>query len=495
MKASRRLFYLLFISLLPIIGKAQFTETPKHEYRAVWLTTIKGLDWPKEETCGDYPTQKRHLCRLLDSLQAININTILLQTRIRGDVIYPSEIEPFAPVFTGKHGQRPDYDPLAYAIEECHKRGMKLHAWLVTIPLGDVAYVKEHGKQSLPQRKPDQCTKFKSAWYMEPSSPATTEYLGRLIEELVTLYDIDGIHFDYIRYPEGNSTYPDQALYNRNKRGLSKENWRRENITRLMSEMYSRVKSIKPWVCVSAATLGKHDNVARYSSYGWNAYHTVHQEAQEWMRMGIVDAIFPMIYYTGNHFYPFVCDWGEHAHGRHVVAGLGTYQLHPEERNWDLKEVTRQLHVVRAHPNVAGTAQFRSQFVTDNTKGVYELLRTFHPYPALVPPMPWLKDTPPAMPLELKATQHKYALTLTWKPQEEVTYNIYSSTRYPVDTNNPANLCCTYYQDTTYTIDTPSLVQPRHYAITAMDRFGNESEAVQWENKLTPIKAKQPREQ
>lgn len=491
MKSFRQALTIIAIVLTPVFAKAQFVKSPKHEYRAVWLTTIKGLDWPKEEAWGDYPAQKSHLCRVLDSLQAININTILLQTRVRGDVIYPSKIEPFAPVFTGVNGETPDYDPLAFAIEECHKRGMQLHAWLVTIPLGDVVYVQGHGKQSLPSRKPSQCTKFKGAWYMEPSHPGTVEHLTQLVEEIVTNYDIDGIHFDYIRYPEGNSNYPDQTLYNKNKRDLSKANWRRENITRLMSGIYRKVKSIKPWVCVSAATLGKHDDVSRYSSYGWNAYHTVHQEAQEWMRMGIVDAIFPMLYYSGNHFYPFVCDWGEHAYGRHVVAGLGTYQLHPEEKNWELEEIVRQLHVVRIHPTVAGTAQFRSQFVTDNTKGVYELLRSFHPYPALVPPMPWLNATRPTMPQGLEVTKRKHALTLTWQPQEGVTYNIYSSNSYPVDTTDPSNLRCTYYRDTTYTIAMPSLVHPHHYAVTTIDRYGNESEAMQWKSKITQVEPKQ----
>ena len=490
MKSLQRLLSIAFISLLPLWVQAQFVEAPKREYRAVWLTTIKGLDWPREEVRGDYTTQRADLCRVLDSLQAIHINTILLQTRIRGDVIYPSAIEPFAPVFTGRHGAKPDYDPLAFAIEECHKRGMQLHAWLVTIPLGDAAYVKGHGRQSLPARKPGQCTKFKGAWFMEPSHPATAAHLSTLVEEIVTRYDIDGIHFDYIRYPEGNSNYPDGALYNKNRRRMSKADWRRDNITRLMATLYSKVKSIKPWVCVSAATLGKHDDVARYSSYGWNAYHTVHQEAQEWMRTGIVDAVFPMVYYAGNHFHPFVCDWGEHSYGRHVVAGMGTYQLHEEEKDWDLEEVMRQLHVVRAHPRVAGAAQFRSQFVTDNTKGVYDLLRSFHPYPALVPSMPWLDATPPAMPQGLEAEQDKYALTLTWEPQEGVTYNIYSSTTYPVDTDDPANLYRAYCHDTTYTVPFPGHAAPRHYAVTAIDRYGNESTAAQWEDRAAPIKPK-----
>ena len=489
MKSIHRLFWVLVMAL-PLFARAQFVEAPKHEYRAVWLTTIKGLDWPKEEARGDYAMQREHLCRVLDSLQAININTILLQTRVRGDVIYPSAIEPYAPVFTGRHDVGPDYDPLAFAIEECHKRGMQLHAWLVTIPLGDALYVKGHGSRSLPRHKPAQCTKFKGSWYMEPSHPATAEHLGNLVEEIVTRYDVDGIHFDYIRYPEGNENYPDWTLYNKNRRGMSKAAWRRDNITRLMSAMYARVKSIKPWVCVSAATLGKHDDVARYSSYGWNAYHTVHQEAQEWMRRGIVDAIFPMLYYTDNHFYPFVCDWGEHSYGRHVVAGIGTYQLHEEEKDWELEEVVRQLHVVRAHPQVAGAAQFRSEFVTNNTKGVYELLEAQYPYLALVPPMPWLDATPPTMPQGLKAEQSKYALTLTWQAEEGVTYNIYSSTTSPVDTDNPANLCRAYSRDTTYTVAMPSIATPRHYAVTAIDRYGNESEAAQWRSKVTSIEIK-----
>ena len=143
MKSICYLLLVLFISLwFPIRGNAQFVDAPKREYRAVWLATIKGLDWPKETHRGDVEAQQEHLRAVLDSLQAIHINTILLQTRIRGDVIYPSSIEPFAPVFTGQHGVAPSYDPLAFAIEECHRRGMQLHAWLVTIPFGDVAYVE-----------------------------------------------------------------------------------------------------------------------------------------------------------------------------------------------------------------------------------------------------------------------------------------------------------------------------------------------------------------
>ena len=322
---------------------------------------------------------------------------------------------------------------------------------------------------------------------MEPSHPATVEHLSALVEEITTRYDIDGIHFDYIRYPEYSDAYPDVSFYAKNRRGMSKADWRRANITHLMHTLYDRVKALNPWVCVSAATLGKHDDVARYSSYGWNAYRTVYQEAQRWMREGCIDAIFPMIYYTDNHFYPFVCDWGEHSYGRHVVAGMGTYQLHSDEKDWAIEELVRQLHVVRAHPQLAGAAQFRSQFVTGNVKGIYELLHYLYPYPALVPPMSWMGVAPPSSPRYLEVSVSKQALTLTWQAADSLRYNVYSSTTFPVDTSNPANLVATSLVDGIFIEHLPSLAQPHHYAVTAMDRFGGESSPAQWKNGHAPI--------
>ena len=243
MNSFQRILLVIVVSLCSAYSNAQFVHVPKREYRAVWLTTIKGLDWPREADMGNDAAQQAHLRTILDSLQGININTILLQTRIRGDVIYPSAIEPFAPVFTGRYGVTPGYDPLAFAIEECHQRGMQLHAWLVTIPLGDASYVEGHGRNSLPKKKPEQCTRFKGAWYMEPAHPSTAEHLGLLVEEIITRYDVDGIHFDYIRYPEGNSNYPDWKFYRHNQYKLSKNDWRRDNITRLMHTLYSKVEN------------------------------------------------------------------------------------------------------------------------------------------------------------------------------------------------------------------------------------------------------------
>ena len=131
-----RTFLLILLSTFLIIAKAE--AQPKHEIRATWLTTLGGMDWPRNKAtnASSILKQQQELCAILDQLKEANFNTVMLQTRLRGDLIYPSQIETFPEALTGRTGRNPGYDPLAFAIEECHKRGMELHAWIVTIPAG-----------------------------------------------------------------------------------------------------------------------------------------------------------------------------------------------------------------------------------------------------------------------------------------------------------------------------------------------------------------------
>ena len=145
--------------ILPCVGFGNVPYSPlytpkKHEVRAVWLTTFRGLDWPttqiKDE--ADIAKQKKELTDILDQLHKVHINTVIFQTRVRGNLIYPSDIEIWCESLTGKAGGNPGYDPLAFAIEECHKRGMELHAWMVSVPLGSDEVHKEMGNEPITKR-------------------------------------------------------------------------------------------------------------------------------------------------------------------------------------------------------------------------------------------------------------------------------------------------------------------------------------------------------
>ena len=339
--------FLITLTIL-LLTMAQTAAQPKHEIRATWLTTLGGMDWPRNKATSaeGIRRQQQELCDILDHLKEANFNTVMMQTRLRGDLIYPSAIETFPEALTGKTGKNPGYDPLAFAIEECHKRGMELHAWIVTIPAGNNRQVKLLGKSSVVKKKRPICKQHDGAWFLDPGHPGTADYLSSIVREIVTRYDVDGIHFDYIRYPENARRFPDRDTHRKYGKGKDLKQWRRENITNITRRLYTEIKQAKPWVKVSSSPVGKYKDTSRYSSLGWNAYETVHQDAQGWLKEGIHDALFPMMYFKDNHFYPFVLDWKENDCGRWVVPGLGIYFLSPKEKDWPLDEMSRQLYFV-----------------------------------------------------------------------------------------------------------------------------------------------------
>ncbi len=479
MKYLKTISFLLLLMLFGVVS-AQQPHAPKYEYCAVWLTVIENLDWPKSvaSTPQGVENQKQELIAMLDTLQAMNVNTVLLQTRVRGDLIYPSEIEPFSHLFSGVEGQSPGYDPLAFAIEECHKRGMHLHAWLVTMPLGKDEHIAMVGKMSLPQRNRSLCSHYDGAWYMEPGNPATCSHIVAIVKEIVEKYDVDGIHLDYVRYPDKNKGYPDAALYRKYGNGLSLASWRRSNITRIVKNVYACVKELKPWVRVSCATLGKYDDLTRYSSLGWDAYNVGFQEAQQWARDGIVDMIFPMLYFRGNNFYPFVRDWQENAFGRHIVPGIGAYRLLPEYGAWEQHEIVRQLCTSRS-AGVSGTAMFRAEHLMSCAYDVYS---TIYRTPALVPPMFWY-GTKPQPPTNFSLEPSVSSLQLHWDAvdvvdgEPAVHYNVYGAVGDSVDVGNPENLLATMLDTVSFVWHRP-MSENLSVAVTAVDAYGVESEPV-----------------
>ena len=469
-KMKRIALFLLFLTHLTAFAQ------PKYEVRAVWLTVLGNLDWPTGSFLDgeDAAAQQQELVNILDRLKAINVNTVLLHTRVRATTIYPSDIEPWVPYLSGRAGVSPGYDALQFAIDECHKRGMELHAWVVTIPIGKW---KTYGCQQLRQRFPSMVKHIGEEGYLNPEDSRTADYIADVCEEITRRYDIDGIHLDYIRYPETWKGRKDP-----------------DNITRIVKSIHDRVKYYKPWVKLSCSPVGKYDDLSRYPSRGWNARRTVAQDAQGWLREGLMDQLYPMMYFKENNFYPFAIDWQENSYGRTIVSGLGTYMLHPQERNWTLNEMKRQLNVTRQIG--VGHCHFRARFLLNNVKGIYDYMRHFDSHPALTPPMKWEKSVAPDAPTTLQVVRTPQGDRLTWSGARDwsdgpyLLYNIYASAEEPVDINNPANLVATRYMHTSLTLSTkPAQAvasasqttdqQPvRHYAVTALDRYGNESAPV-----------------
>ena len=446
---------------------------PKYEVRAVWLTTIGGIDWPHSYAQSERSAekQKEELRAILDRLQKANINTILLQTRIRATTIYPSQYEPWDGCLSGFPGKSPGYDALQFAIDECHKRGMEVHAWVVTIPVGKW---NSYGCRQLRKRFPRLIKRIDQDGYMDPEATQTGCYLAEMCREIVQRYDVDGIHLDYIRYPE---TW---------KFRISKDQ-ARGNITRIVEKIHQAVKKEKPWVKMSCSPIGKFDDLSRYWSHGWNAYTKVAQDAQAWLKDGLMDELFPMMYFRGDQFFPFAIDWKEHSYGKIIAPGLGIYFLDPKEGKWNISDITSELYHLR---NIGeGHAFFRNKFLLDNHQGVYDFVTAhFNRYPALVPPMTWESNKRPQQPVTLCIEENEGTTTLRWDNSLQyedgtaiktpsIYNNVYASKEYPVDVHDARNLILT--RTTRRQLTTRTGNTPTYYAVTTTDGFGNESRAKQ----------------
>ncbi len=484
----KKLFLFTLLCVITMTTQAQTNlsdyltkRMPKWETRAVWLTTLASLDWPKNYARSEesIELQKQELIDILDKYQKANINTVLLQARVRAATIYPSDIEPWDQCITGVEGRAPGYgyDPLGFAVEECHKRGMELHAWIATIPVG--------AKNSLGCRtlmkKGFRIRNFSTGSYLDPADPSVAPYLASICGEIVRKYDVDGINLDYIRYPDG---WPRPSY-----RDGDTPDQRRSNITAIVRAIHDEVKAIKPWVKMSCSPIGKHADLSRYSSKNFNAHDRVSQEAQEWMRLGLMDQLYPMQYFRGDNYYPFVADWVENAYKREIVTGLGTYFLDPREGNWTLGDLTRQMYVSRDLG--VGHAHFRSYFLTANKQGVYDFEKQFNATLSLPHKMQGVVSTaamPYAVNSSLVERREDKSVILRWKAVTPY-YNIYASYTYPVDTEDARNLLFTRY--TGQTLQLKNVNPNLYFAVRGMDRYGLETPALQ-ENMNSSTLSKSP---
>ncbi|HTR80640.1 MAG TPA: family 10 glycosylhydrolase [Bacteroidota bacterium] len=466
--------FLLFPSfILPLQAQVDLIA-PKWEVRAVWLTTAGGADWPKTY---DVEAQKRSLVEIFDVLQKKHFNTVFFQVRPRGNTFYKSRYEPWAAELTGTLGQDPGWDPLDFAINEAHKRGMELHAWF------NVAKVYNGGEPPLSSPRhilrshPEWAQLYDGEWWVDMGRPEVRAYTENLIMELVRLYDLDGIHLDYIRYP--GEKFDDWNSFRLYSDGVERDKWRRNNITTFVREVYEQIMAEKPMMKVGSAPLGIYKPIPGAQS-GFSAYAELFQDARLWLREKIQDYVAPQLYWDFGEqtnpndpdFRALCIDWAQNSYGRHVYAGLGVYRENIQ------KEITEQVFLTRT-VGCQGQSFFRYENILD-LPGI----AVTYKYPALIPPMPWKDSIPPLPPSDITVFNGADHSTLVrWKEpaaaidgDEAAQYVLYRSTDKDVDINNPRNILAVIpAPDTMYVDDPPNNNIQYYYTVTALDKGNNES--------------------
>ncbi|MFD1316940.1 glycoside hydrolase family 10 protein [Namhaeicola litoreus] len=378
----------------------------QREFRGVWIATVENIDWPSSNNLSS-EDQKKELISILDLYKSLNLNAVIFQIRPSADAFYKSKYEPWSFWLTGYDAQSPSpyYDPLAFAIDETHKRGMEFHAWLN--PYRAIINYPEMKSKPLP------LTYNKSEWfinygknkYFDPGNPEVRDYTNDIVADVVQQYDIDAIHFDDYFYPykiENTKFNDDYSFkkYNDKYSETERDDWRRENVNTIIEELRHTIKSIKPWVQFGISPFGvwrNRDIDPRGSDTqaGQTNYDDLYADILLWMEKGWIDYLIPQNYWhIGNQLadYEKVARWWNQNHyDIPIYIGHGLYRLNREnnDKAWKIKnptEIEKQLLLNKSLKNIKGSAYFSGKTFLQNPLNINKILKqNFYAQPVLAP--------------------------------------------------------------------------------------------------------------
>ena len=479
-------------SLLLCCTEAQ-AENPKREFRGAWMHTVGQMQYSRMTT----EQNQAYLRRQLDSLQMAGINAIVWQVRPKADAFYESNFEPWSVYLTGEFGKRPEpfWDPLQFMIDECHRRGMELHAWLnpyrVTNTKGET---KKLSKDHIYHKHPEWFVSYGGQTYFEPGLPECREFICNVVRDIVSRYDIDAIHMDDYFYPyPTKDEFPDDKSYARYGGGMNRGDWRRQNVDLLIEGLHKVIIDEKPWVRFGISPFGVWRNITSdprgSQTNALQCYDALYADVLKWTELGWVDYMVPQLYWELDHkrapgrvLNPW---WNDNANGRHMYIGqsVETTMKTADPDSNNPTELDHKIRLTRQLPNIQGNCWWPGYSITRNSRGVADSLATKHQSTvALVPAYPWLDEVAPGEVHNLRKMKVNGNIILTWQApetddemQKAKAFVVYRfDAKSEIDLNNSAAIqavtpSCQY----TVPADTPR--GKYHYVITVLDRVNNES--------------------
>jgi uncharacterized lipoprotein YddW (UPF0748 family) len=377
----KKIFYscsskiLLFCAFLFLYQKAE-TQVLQKEVRAVWLTTVDYLDWPSLKNISNVSAQKKSLISILDNLQKLNFNTIYFQVRPRGNAFYKSNFEPWATELTGTLGKDPGWDPLEFIIFEANKRGMEIHAWINVVKVwSGTSKPSQLGKEHILNKNANWFKLYENEWWIDFGYPEARTYTFNVVKDILTNYEIDGLHFDFLRYP--GETFDDEESYKLYGSKSVKEDWRRNNINIFLKSVKDLVVQIKPYVKVGAAPIGIYKNTKNI--YGLSSYENLFQDTKYWLDNNLVDYIAPQTYWDirvskrDPGFGLTVKEWNRLKNNKSIYPGIGLWRKSVQN------ELREQIDICRKE-QMEGFSIYRYTSIDETP-----ILKKLFPLPAQIP--------------------------------------------------------------------------------------------------------------
>ncbi|TAH22794.1 MAG: glycoside hydrolase [Cytophagales bacterium] len=477
---------------------------PKRELRAVWIATVANTDFPTKKNLHPFQ-QQEEFSKLLEKHQEIGINAVIVQVRPSTDAFYHSDRELWSEWLTGKQGSspKPFYDPLAFMIEEAHKRGMEFHAWFNPYrAIYDTTARKQMiHNEHITNRKPEWFIQYGKNKYFNPAIPQVRQYITDIIADVVSRYPIDAVHFDdyFYPYPIAGIAFDDAQSFEKYKGNLTNiSDWRRGNVNLLIESISNKIKEIKPKVKFGVSPFGiwrnqRDDVQGSQTTTGTTSYEHLYADIRLWLKNGWIDYVVPQVYFHHQFKpapYPSLLNWwASNSFGRHLYIGQAAYKIGSKtDTLWqNFGEMPAQLRLNRQYKEVQGSVFFSSKSLTNKSLTIADSLKNdFYKYPALVPLMAWKDNLPPNAPTNLQVSKSYKSAYLTWqKPtrakdgDEAAYYVIYRFLQdEQIDLSNPAKIVGIRREQGEFFID--KHVQEGcayRYLVTAVDNLHNESQA------------------
>lgn len=495
LKRSALAAVLLAIAALPM------SSGVKREVRSVWMATVWALDWPS--STSSTTAQKNEMVKYLDVLQKNNFNAIYFQVRTMSDAFYKSSYEPWSSYLTGTRGKDPGWDPLAFVVEECHKRGMECHAWVNPYRFStgsNWSTAQDQALKSAGMLLAYTKSDGKTTTILNPGLESVRKRIVDVCKEIISNYDVDGLVFDDYFYPEGipvTSSAGDYDLWQKSGASMTFGDWRRNNVNQMVADVYKMVQQQKPYVrfgispagaaCTSAAVAAKHGIDRCPVASDWQ-YDGIFSDPVAWLEAGTIDYISPQLYWKTNHktnpFGPMTKWWSYVAKhfGRHHYASHSISFLNSSNTTSDWEEIGKQVQFSRDYTEneAPGAVFYSAAYVTGKKQsgfGEWLQVNKFQ-NKALTPAIDWKKS-------DLEKVQvsalSKRATVLSWAGVDNVRYSVYavpeSVNVETLDSNIPAEYLLGVSYKTTYTMPDDKK-SGYNYAVCVLDRYGNEYEPV-----------------
>jgi len=374
-------FRSLAAGLLALTVLTAQTFAGAKEFRGAWVATVYNLDWPSKPGL-DAGKQQAELRAMLDRAKELKLTALLFQVRPAADALYDSKFEPWSMFLSGAQGGDPGYDPLAYAVKEAHARGIELHAWFNPFRAATNAngpFAKNH----ITRTHPEWIRKHGSLLWIDPGEPAAREYVQNVILDVVRRYDIDGVHLDDYFYPypaKGVGDFADGPSWKSRgvATGMTRSDWRRDNINRFVEALYRRVKAEKAGVEVGFSPFGIwRPGVPSTIEAGLDAYEMLYCDARLWLAKGWCDYLAPQLYWSiqpAKQSFPVLLDWwrAQSTAGRPIWPGIATERIGSQR---PAKEIAAQIALTRRGTAQPGHIHWNMRALMQNRGGIADLLK------------------------------------------------------------------------------------------------------------------------